>query len=63
MIYIDCFGGRLEDNIKMDITLTDRMDWDYLAEDRDQWRTIVDNVAKGTVSFHKSRRLHFNVLQ
>jgi hypothetical protein len=55
MIYIDCLGGRSEDNIKMDITLTgrDSMDWDYLAEDRDQWWTLVDNVAKGTVSFHK----------
>jgi hypothetical protein len=39
---------RWVDNIKMDLTETGwrDMDWIYLAEDRDQWRPLVNKVMK-----------------
>jgi hypothetical protein len=32
------------DNIKMDLTWLDGVDWTDMAEDRDQWRTVVNTV-------------------
>jgi hypothetical protein len=36
------------DNIKMDVREIgwDSMDWIYLAQDRDQWRALVNTVMK-----------------
>jgi hypothetical protein len=38
--------GRWEDNIKMDLREIGRggMDWIHLAQDRDQWRALVNMV-------------------
>jgi hypothetical protein len=37
---------RLEDNIKMDLRemIRERVDWIQLAQDRDQWRCLVNSV-------------------
>jgi hypothetical protein len=35
---------RWVDNIKMDLIRWDGVDWIGLAEDRDQWRALVDAV-------------------
>jgi len=37
-----------EDNIKMDLRKRglEDVDWIYLSEDRDQWRTLVNTVMK-----------------
>jgi hypothetical protein len=37
---------RWEDNIKMDlrVIIWDGVDWIYLAQDRDQWRVLVNAV-------------------
>jgi hypothetical protein len=39
-------GRRWVDNIKMDLKEIggDDMDWIYLAQDRDQWRVLVNTV-------------------
>jgi predicted nucleotidyltransferase len=41
------------DNIKMDVREIewDAMDWIYLAQDRDQWRAVVNTVMN--FGFHK----------
>jgi len=39
---------RWEDNIRMDLKSIGRegVDWVYLAEDRDQWRAVVNTVMR-----------------
>jgi hypothetical protein len=39
---------RWEDNVRMDIRKTgwQNMDWIHLAQDRDQWRAVVNTVMK-----------------
>jgi hypothetical protein len=39
---------RWEDNIKMDLRARGRnhMDWIHLAQDRDQWRAVINTIIK-----------------